>query len=77
MEVTTVKSCIRRFNALCKPCGKRPKKAFDDRKIILCKINGTELYGFHQFYTLSDMVSKHTRTLSRLCYIRLLRLKCS
>ena len=68
---------LQRLNALCRLCGRRSNKGFDDRKIILCKTYATELSAFHQIDTLSDIASKHSGTLYRLCYMRLMRLKRS
>ena len=47
---------LQRLNALCRLCGRRSNKAFDDRKIILCKTYATELSAFHQIVTLSDSI---------------------
>lgn len=66
---------LQRLNALCRLCGRRSNKAFDDRKIILCKTYATELSAFHQIDTSSDTASKHSETLCRPCYMRLMRLK--
>ena len=68
---------LQRLNALCRLCGRRSNKAFDDRKIILCKTYATELSAFHQIDTLSDTASTHSETLCRPCYMRLMRLKRS
>ena len=66
---------LQRLNALCRLCGRKSDKAFDDRKIILCKTYATELSAFHQIDTLSDTASTHSETLCRPCYMRLMRLK--
>ena len=68
---------LQRLNALCRLCGRRSDKAFDDRKIILCKTYATELSAFHQIDTLSDTASTYSKTLCRPCYMRLTRLKRS
>ena len=68
---------LQSLNALCRLCGRRSNKAFDDRKIILCKTYATELSAFHQIDTLSDTASTHSETLCRPCYMRLMRLKRS
>ena len=68
---------LQRLTALCRLCGRRSNKAFDDREIILCKTYATELSAFHQIDTLSDTASTYSETLCRPCYMRLMRLKCS
>ena len=68
---------LQRLNALCRLCGRRSNKAFDDQKIILCKTYATELSAFHQIDTLSDTASTHSETLCRPCYMHLMRLKRS
>ena len=68
---------LQRLTALCRLCGRRSYKAFDDREIISCKTYATELSAFHQIDTLSDTASTYSETLCRPCYMRLTRLKCS
>ena len=68
---------LQRLNGLCRLCGRKSDKAFDDRKIILCKTYATELCAFHQIDTLSDTASTYSKTLCRPCYMRLTRLKRS
>ena len=50
---------------------------FDDQKIILCKTQATELSAFPQIDTSSETASKHSETLCRPCYMRLVTLKRS
>ena len=68
---------LQRVSALCRLCGRRSRKAFDDRKVLLCKTYAADLYALHQIDISSDTESKHSDTLSRPCYMRLMRLKCS
>ena len=56
---------LQRLNALCRLCGRKSNKAFDDREIILCKTYATELSAFHQIDTLSDTASTYSETLCR------------
>ena len=68
---------LQRVSALCRLCGRRSKKAFDDRKVLLCKTYAADLYAFHQIDISSDTASKHSDTLCRPCYMRVMRLKRS
>ena len=67
---------LQRLNALCRLCGRKSNKAFDDREIILCKTYATELSAFHETDISSD-ISKHSETLCSPCYKCLMRLKRS
>ena len=68
---------LQRVSALYRLCCRRSKKAFDDRKVLLCKTYAADLYALHQIDISSDTVSKHSDTLCRPCYMCLMRLKRS